>query len=192
VTIAGTQGTAFQIAELVEHEQRMIAGAVVVAIPEAVLLLAVRRTHARIHIEQDTSRRTATNNATGKISERPAQSNACTPVSTLAAVCLLWPHELGNVSHPINSYFVDNLPHLPHQLKPCRSQGRGKANDIARSRVGMRKKASFWQSTARIAKDVAKVSACFIARAPEMPGRFFGLELMTELRVQQQERQARN
>ena len=47
VNVARTQGAAFQIAELVEHEQRMIAGAVVMAVPDAHLLFAVRRTDAR-------------------------------------------------------------------------------------------------------------------------------------------------
>src|SRR5207253_1281327 len=40
VDVAGTQGTAFQIAELIEHEQRMITGAGIVSVPDAVLLLA--------------------------------------------------------------------------------------------------------------------------------------------------------
>src|SRR3984893_14413944 len=52
----------------------MITGAVIVAIADAVFLLAMRRADARIHVEQDTSRRTATMNAVdpfaGKISER--------------------------------------------------------------------------------------------------------------------------
>jgi hypothetical protein len=60
VNVVGTKRAAFQIAELVEHEQRMIAGAVVVAVPHAVLLLAMHRAHARIHVEQDTFRRTTT------------------------------------------------------------------------------------------------------------------------------------
>src|SRR5439155_9675820 len=56
--VAGTQRSAFQIAELVEY--RMIAGAGVMAVPGAVLLFAVRRTHARIYVEHDAFRRTAT------------------------------------------------------------------------------------------------------------------------------------
>jgi hypothetical protein len=74
VNIAGTQGAVFQIAELIEHKQRMVAGAVVVPIPDTVLLFAMRRADARIHVEQDTSRQTATMNAVdplaGKISQR--------------------------------------------------------------------------------------------------------------------------
>src|ERR1700730_18095611 len=41
----------------------MIAGAGIMPVPDTVFLLAMRRAHARIHVEQDTSRRTATMNA---------------------------------------------------------------------------------------------------------------------------------
>jgi hypothetical protein len=43
VHVARAQSTAFQITELVEHEQRMIAGAGVVTVPDAHLLLDVGR-----------------------------------------------------------------------------------------------------------------------------------------------------
>src|SRR5262249_8559766 len=49
VHVAGTQSTAFEVAKLVEHEQRVIAGAGVMAVPDAHLLLAVGRAHASIH-----------------------------------------------------------------------------------------------------------------------------------------------
>ena len=39
--IAGTQRAAFQITELIEHEQRVITGAGVMAVPHAILLLAM-------------------------------------------------------------------------------------------------------------------------------------------------------
>jgi hypothetical protein len=72
--VSRTQSAALQITELIEHEQRMIAGAGVVPVPDAVLLLAMRRTHARIHVEHDASRRTTTMDdidpPAGKISER--------------------------------------------------------------------------------------------------------------------------
>src|ERR1700737_4040685 len=58
VDVAGTQLAAFQIAKLVEQKQRMIAGAFVMAVPDAVLLFAMRRAHARIHIEHNASGRT--------------------------------------------------------------------------------------------------------------------------------------
>src|SRR4029077_7538098 len=60
--------------KLVEDEQRVIAGTGVVAVPDAHLLLAMRRAHARIHVEHDASRRGASgpqdDPATGKITER--------------------------------------------------------------------------------------------------------------------------
>jgi hypothetical protein len=40
---AGTQGAAFEITELVEHEQRMIAGAGAMPVPDAHFLLAMGR-----------------------------------------------------------------------------------------------------------------------------------------------------
>jgi len=45
------------IAELVEHEQRVITGATEVAIVGAAFLLAVGRALARIHVEHDDPRR---------------------------------------------------------------------------------------------------------------------------------------
>src|SRR5207245_6721235 len=53
VHVAGTQGAAFEVAKLVEHEQRMIAGAGVMPVPDAHLLLAMGRAHARIHVEHN-------------------------------------------------------------------------------------------------------------------------------------------
>jgi hypothetical protein len=53
VDVAGPQGAALRITELVEDEQRVIAGAAEVAVVGAALLLAVSRTDARIHIEHD-------------------------------------------------------------------------------------------------------------------------------------------
>ena len=47
------RGAAFQIAELVEHEQRMIAGAAEVPVMGASLLLAIGRADTRIHVEHD-------------------------------------------------------------------------------------------------------------------------------------------
>ena len=46
VHVAGAQDAALQIAELIEHEQWMIAGALVMAVPDAHLLIAMRRADA--------------------------------------------------------------------------------------------------------------------------------------------------
>lgn len=74
MNVAGAQGAALQIAELVEHEQRMIAGTFIMTVPDAHLLFAMRRAHARIHIKHHASRRTASMNAVdplaGQIGER--------------------------------------------------------------------------------------------------------------------------
>ena len=68
VDVAGTKRTSFQVTELVEHEERMIAGAFVMAVPDAVLLFAVSRTDARIHVEHDASRRTPCMNPVNPLS----------------------------------------------------------------------------------------------------------------------------
>ena len=57
VHVARPQGAPLQIAELVEHEQRVIAGAAEVAVVGAAFLLAVGRALARIHVEHDDPRR---------------------------------------------------------------------------------------------------------------------------------------
>ena len=60
VNVAGAKGTAFQITELVEHEQWVIAGAGVIAVPDAILLRAMGRAHTRIHVEHDATGRPST------------------------------------------------------------------------------------------------------------------------------------
>src|SRR3977135_2256653 len=57
VNIAGTKRTSFQVTELVEHEEGMIAGAFVMAVQDAHLLFAMGRTDARIHVEHAISLR---------------------------------------------------------------------------------------------------------------------------------------
>ena len=49
--IAGAQRTSLQIAKLVEHEQRMIAGAAEVAVVGGAFLLAMRGAYAAVHVE---------------------------------------------------------------------------------------------------------------------------------------------
>ena len=55
--IAGTQGATLQIAELVEHEQRMVTGAAKMAVPGGAFLLAEGRADAAVHVEDDRLRR---------------------------------------------------------------------------------------------------------------------------------------
>ncbi len=57
VNVAGTQGTPFQIAELVEQEKRMVARATEVTVVGRALLLAMGRADALVHVEDDHLRR---------------------------------------------------------------------------------------------------------------------------------------
>jgi hypothetical protein len=72
--IAGAQRALLQIAELVEDEQRVITSAFVVAVPDAHSLFAVRRADARIHVEHDASRRTASMNAVDPLARKIGES----------------------------------------------------------------------------------------------------------------------
>jgi len=51
VNVAGAQGTAFKVAEPVEQEQGMVAGAAEVAVVGRSLLIAVGRADAAVHVE---------------------------------------------------------------------------------------------------------------------------------------------
>jgi len=53
MNVARTQRAALQVAELVEHEQRVVAGAGEVAVVGGAFLFAMRRADARIHVEHD-------------------------------------------------------------------------------------------------------------------------------------------
>ncbi len=58
--VARAQCRTLQIAELVEHEQRVVAGAGEVAVVGGAFLIAMGRTDTRIHIEHDRPQRAAT------------------------------------------------------------------------------------------------------------------------------------
>ena len=55
--VAGPKETTLQVAELVEQEERVIAGAAEVAIPVSAFLLAVGRALGTVHVENDAVRR---------------------------------------------------------------------------------------------------------------------------------------
>jgi heme A synthase len=57
VPVARPQGAAFQIAELVEQKQRMVAGAAEVAVVGRAFLVAVGRADRAVHIAEDGFRR---------------------------------------------------------------------------------------------------------------------------------------
>src|SRR3954454_25194060 len=54
--VARPQDTAFDIAELVEHEERVVAGAAEMAVVSAAFLFAIGWAFARIHVEYDNLR----------------------------------------------------------------------------------------------------------------------------------------
>src|SRR4051794_18819764 len=74
VNVAGPQGTAFQVTELVEHEERVVAGAAEVAVVSGPFLLAKGGADTGVHVEHDPPHRTtsmdAVDPAPGQISER--------------------------------------------------------------------------------------------------------------------------
>jgi hypothetical protein len=74
VHVARPQRAALQVAELVEHEERVVAGAAEVAVVGAALLLAVGRALAGVHVEHHDPRRTAAMHgvdpAPGQVGER--------------------------------------------------------------------------------------------------------------------------
>jgi hypothetical protein len=53
MNVARTQRRTLQVAELVEHEQRVIAGAGELAVVGSAFLIAMGRADARTHIEHD-------------------------------------------------------------------------------------------------------------------------------------------
>ncbi len=74
VNVAGTQGTPFQIAELVEQEKGMIAGASEVTVVGLSFLVAMGRADAAVQVENDLLRRATVMNEVdplaGKIAKR--------------------------------------------------------------------------------------------------------------------------
>ena len=57
VHVVGAQRATLQVAELVEHEQRVIAGAAEVAVIGRALLLTECRAHGAVHVEHHAPRR---------------------------------------------------------------------------------------------------------------------------------------
>jgi hypothetical protein len=89
VHVAWPQGAALDIAELIEHEQRVITGAAEMAIVGAAFLLAIGRALARIHVEHDDLRRSPpvhlADPLTGKIGERGKVLGPAQPLRLEAA-----------------------------------------------------------------------------------------------------------
>jgi transposase InsO family protein len=75
VDIVRPQGATLQIAELVEHEPRVVAGAAEMAVEGAAFPLSVGRALARIRVEHDDPRRAAGMNAVGPPSGQIGESS---------------------------------------------------------------------------------------------------------------------
>jgi hypothetical protein len=73
VDVAGSQGAAFEIPELVEHEQRVIAGAAEVAVVSRAFLLAEGGADAGVDVEHDPLHGAATMNAVDPASGQVSQ-----------------------------------------------------------------------------------------------------------------------
>src|SRR3954454_12302821 len=89
VDVARPQDTAFDIAELIEHKQRMIAGTSEMPVVGAAFLFAVGRAFARIHVEYDSLLPSPpthfVNPLTGQISERGKVLGPAQPLCLKAA-----------------------------------------------------------------------------------------------------------
>src|SRR6516165_8002074 len=109
VHIAWPQSAALDIAELVEYEQRVIAGAAEMAVVGAAFLLAIGRALARINVEHDGSWRPPlvhlANPLTGKIGER------CKVFGPAQPLCLEAAHLTGRGSRSGDRSVADHPAH---------------------------------------------------------------------------------
>ena len=107
--VTRAQHAPLQIAELVEHEQWMVAGAGEVAVVGGAFLFAMGRADARIHIEHDGARRTPTVNGVDPLpretSERGKVLVARQPLG------LEPPHLAGRGRVALDSLAADNPAH---------------------------------------------------------------------------------
>ena len=109
MNIAGTQGTPFQITELVEQEKGMVAGAAEVTIVRRSLLFAMGRADAAVHVEDDHLRWAAVMNL---VDPRPAHVGQDFNVRIgRQKFCLEAPHLAGGRSLSFDSFAADNPPH---------------------------------------------------------------------------------
>jgi hypothetical protein len=107
--VARAKRASFQIAELVEDEDRMEASAAEMAVPDAALLIAVRRADAGIHIEHDAFVRAAFRDAvdpmTREIGERCEGFRPCQPAGFEP------PHLARRRARPFRCFAADNPAH---------------------------------------------------------------------------------
>ena len=109
VDVAGPQDAALQVAELVEHEQRVVAGAAEVAVPGRALLLAMGRALGAVHVEDDAVRRPAlvhpVDPGAGQIRERREVRLGRQPLGLEAA------HLAGRGRRPVETLAADDGAH---------------------------------------------------------------------------------
>ena len=116
VNVAGTQSAAFQIAELVEDEQRMVAGAAEVAVVGRVLLIAESRADAGIHVQHDSSHRAALGNT---VDPHARQRGQCPEIVRLRHhLCLEAAHLTGRSRLRHHSASADDETHRRIASKP--------------------------------------------------------------------------
>jgi hypothetical protein len=84
VNVTGTKRASFAVPDLVENEEWMVTRATEVVVPNTLLLLAVGRTRARIHVQYDLLTGPATTNTvdptTGEVSKSAEISRCCKPL----------------------------------------------------------------------------------------------------------------
>ncbi len=109
VNVARAQRRTLEITELVEHEQRMIAGAGEVTVVGGAFLVAMGQTDTRIHIEHDGSRRAVAMNVVdplpGEIGERGEV------LVTRESLGLEPPHLAGRSRITLDGLAADKLTH---------------------------------------------------------------------------------
>ena len=107
--VAGPQGAALQVAELVEHEQRVVTGTAEVAVPGRALLLAMGRALGAVHVEDDAVWRLArvhpVDPGAGQIGERREVRLAGQPLGLEAA------HLAGRGRPPVQPSAADDGAH---------------------------------------------------------------------------------
>ena len=116
--VAGPQRAALQIAELVEHEEGMVAGAAEMTVVGGALLVAEGRADARIHVEHDGVGRMP---AVDPIDPPPGQIGEGGKVSTLGEPLRLEAAHLACRGGPTrNGLAADDPAHRRVQAEPVR------------------------------------------------------------------------
>ena len=114
--VARSQRAPFDIAELIEHKQRMVTGAAEMAVIGAAFLLAVGRAFARIHIENDGLRRSPlvhlVDPLAGQIGERGKVLGPAEPLRLEAA------HLAGRGGRPADRPVADHPAHRRVAAQP--------------------------------------------------------------------------